>query len=92
MKRDMVRHRPTDGVVRTPEHEFQATQTRAAEEDATRALADVGIEGDETARHFHALRSMSMFSGSCAAPRPTPASASPPPESGRRSSPASPSS
>jgi len=32
-----------------PEHEFEAIVARAAEEGAKRALADVGLEGDEAA-------------------------------------------
>jgi len=46
----MAPQRPEDGFVRMPEHEFEAIVARAAEEGAKRALADVGLEGDEAAR------------------------------------------
>jgi hypothetical protein len=41
-----------------PEHEFEAILARAAEEGAKRALADVGLEGDEAALDIRDLRSM----------------------------------
>jgi hypothetical protein len=41
-----------------PEHEFEAILERAAEEGAKRALADVGLEGDEAALDIRDLRSM----------------------------------
>ena len=54
----MVPQRPEDGFVRMPEHEFEAILARAAEEGAKRALADVGLEGDEAALDIRDLRSM----------------------------------
>lgn len=37
----------SEGFVRMPDAEFEAILTRAAEEGAKRALADVGLDGDE---------------------------------------------
>ena len=54
----MAPQRPEDGFVRMPEHEFEAILARAAEEGAKRALADVGLEGDEAALDIRDLRSM----------------------------------
>jgi len=54
----MAPQRPEDGFVRMPEHEFEAILARAAEESAKRALADVGLEGDEAALDIRDLRSM----------------------------------
>jgi len=54
----MAPQRPEDGFVRMPEHEFKAILARAAEEGAKRALADVGLEGDEAALDIRDLRSM----------------------------------
>ena len=54
----MAPKRPEDGFVRMPEHEFEAILARAAEECAKRALADVGLEGDEVALDIRDLRSM----------------------------------
>ena len=39
----------SEGYVRMPDAEFEAILTRAAEEGAKRALADVGLDGDEAA-------------------------------------------
>ena len=39
----------SEGFVRMPDAEFEAILTRAAEEGAKRALADVGLDGDEAA-------------------------------------------
>ena len=52
----MAPQRPEDGFVRMPEHEFEAILARAAEEGAKRALADVGLEGDEAALDIRDLR------------------------------------
>ena len=54
----MAPQRPEDSFVRMPEHEFEAILARAAEEGAQRALADVGLEGDEAALDIRDLRSM----------------------------------
>ena len=54
----MASKRPEDGFVRMPKHEFEAILARAAEEGAKRALADVGLEGDEAALDIRDLRSM----------------------------------
>jgi len=51
----MAPQRPEDGFVRMPEHEFEAILARAAEEGAKRALADVGLEGDEAALEIRDL-------------------------------------
>ena len=48
----------SEGFVRMPDAEFEAILTRAAEEGAKRALANVGLEGDEAALDIHDLRSM----------------------------------
>jgi hypothetical protein len=88
----MAPQRPEDGFVRMPEHEFEAILARAAEEGAKRALADVGLEGDEAALDIRDLRSMLDCSGWCAAPPCRPSSARSPPRSCSRCSPASPSS
>ena len=40
----------SEGFVRMPDAEFEAILTRAAEKGAKRALADVGVDGDEAAR------------------------------------------
>ena len=39
----------SEGYVGMPDAEFEAIVTRAAEEGAKRALADVGLDGDEAA-------------------------------------------
>jgi len=54
----MAPQRPEDGFVRMPEHEFEAILARAAEEGAKRALADVGLVGDEAALDIRDLRSI----------------------------------
>ena len=54
----MATQRPEDGFVRMPEHEFEAILARAVEEGAKRALADVGLEGNEAALDIRDLRSM----------------------------------
>jgi hypothetical protein len=41
-----------------PDAEFEAILTRAAEEGAKRALADVGLDGDEAALDIRDLRSL----------------------------------
>jgi hypothetical protein len=48
----------SDGFVRMPDAEFEAILTRAAEEGAKRALADVGLDGDEAALDIRDLRSL----------------------------------
>jgi hypothetical protein len=48
----------SDDFVRMPEHEFEAILARAAEEGAQRALAAVGLEGDEAALDIRDLRSL----------------------------------
>ena len=47
---------PRKGQV--PDAEFEAILTRAAEEGAKRALADVGLDGDEAALDIRDLRSL----------------------------------
>lgn len=44
--------------VRMPEAEFEAMLARAAEKGAKRALADVGLDGDEAALDIRDLRSL----------------------------------
>lgn len=46
-----------EGFVRMPDAEFEAILTRAAEEGAKRALADVGLDG-EAALDIRDLRSL----------------------------------
>ena len=48
----------SEGFVRMPDAEFEAILTRAAEEGAKRALADVGLDGDEAALDIRGLRSL----------------------------------
>jgi len=48
----------SEGFVRMPDAEFEAILTRAAEEGAKRALADVGLDGDEAALDIRDLRSL----------------------------------
>ncbi|MCB8840096.1 DUF6127 family protein [Aurantimonas sp. VKM B-3413] len=51
--------RRSEGFVRMPDAEFEAILTRAAEEGAKRALADVGLDGDdEAALDIRDLRSL----------------------------------
>ncbi|WP_252734091.1 DUF6127 family protein [Paracoccus marinaquae] len=47
----------SEGFVRMPDAEFEAILTRAAE-GAKRALADVGLDGDEAALDIRDLRSL----------------------------------
>lgn len=46
----------SEGFVRMPVAEFEAILTRAAEEGAKRALADVGLDGDEAVLDIRDLR------------------------------------
>ncbi len=46
------------GDARMPDAEFEAILTRAAEKGAKRALADVGLDGDEAALDIRDLRSL----------------------------------
>ena len=46
------------GFVRMPDTEFEAMLARAAEEGAKRALADVGLDGDEAALDIRDLRAL----------------------------------
>jgi hypothetical protein len=48
----------SEGFARMPDAEFEAILTRAAEEGAKRALADVGLDGDEAALDIRDLRSL----------------------------------
>ena len=48
----------SEGFVRMPDAEFEAILTRAAEESAKRALADVGLDGEEAALDIRDLRSL----------------------------------
>lgn len=48
----------SEDFVRLPDAEFEAILTRAAEEGAKRALADVGLEGEEAALDIRDLRSL----------------------------------
>lgn len=48
----------SEGFVCMPDAEFEAILTRAAEEGARRALADVGLDGDEAALVVRDLRSL----------------------------------
>ena len=54
----MTPPRSDQGFVRMPDAEFEAMLTRAAEEGAKRALADVGLDGDEAALDIRDLRSL----------------------------------
>ena len=57
-KEDPMNPPRSEGYVRMPDAEFEAILTRAAEEGAKRALADVGLEGDEAALDIRDLRSL----------------------------------
>ena len=46
------------GFVRMPDAEFEAILTRAAEKGAKRALADVGLDGEDAALDVHDLRTL----------------------------------
>lgn len=48
----------SEGYVRMPDAEFEEILTRAAQEGAKRALADVGLDGDEAALDIRDLRSL----------------------------------
>ncbi len=54
----MTPPRSDQGFVRMPDAEFEAMLARAAEKGAKRALADVGLDGDEAALDIRDLRSM----------------------------------
>jgi hypothetical protein len=54
----MSPHRSGQGHVRMPDVEFEALMARAAEEGAKRALADVGLDGQEAAFDIRDLRSL----------------------------------
>ncbi len=54
----MTPPRSEQGFVRMPEAEFEAILARAAEAGAKRALADVGLEGEEAALDIRDLRSL----------------------------------
>ena len=54
----MSPRRAGDGHVRMPDAEFEELLTRAAEEGAKRALADVGLDGKEAAMDVRDLRSL----------------------------------
>ena len=45
----MTPPRSNQGFIRMPDAEFEVMLARAAEEGAKRALADVGLDGDEAA-------------------------------------------
>jgi len=46
------------GFIRMPEDEFEGMLSRAAEQGARRALADVGLDGPEAAIDIHDLRTL----------------------------------
>jgi hypothetical protein len=54
----MTPPRSDQGFVRMPDAEFEAMPPRAAEEGAKRALADVGLDGEEAALDIRDLRSL----------------------------------
>ena len=54
----MSPRRSGEGHVRMPDAEFEELLARAAEEGARRALADVGLDGDEAALDIRDLRSL----------------------------------
>ncbi len=54
----MTPPRSEQGFVRMPDVEFEAMLARAAEEGAKRALADVGLDGEEAALGIRDLRSL----------------------------------
>ncbi len=66
----MTPSRSDQGFVRMPDAEFEAILTRAAEKGAKRALADVGLDGEDAALDVHGLRTLSTAFASSAAPRP----------------------
>ena len=65
----------SEGFVRMPDAEFEAILTRAAEEGAKRALADVGLDGDEAALDIRDLRPWWIASVWCGERRCRPPSA-----------------
>ncbi|GGL58391.1 DUF6127 family protein [Wenxinia marina] len=65
----------SEGYVCMPDAGFGAILTRAAEEGAKRALADVGLDGDEAALDIRDLRSLRTASAWCAVPQCKPRSA-----------------
>ncbi len=54
----MSPRRSGEGHVRMPDAEFEELLSRAAEEGAKRALADVGLDGNEAALDIRDLRSL----------------------------------
>ena len=54
----MSPHCSGQGHVRMPDAEFEELMARAAEEGAKRALADVGLDGQEAAFDIRDLRSL----------------------------------
>jgi len=54
----MSPRRSGQGHVRMPDAEFEELLARAAEEGARRALADVGLDGQEAALDIRDLRSL----------------------------------
>ena len=54
----MTPPRSDQGFVRIPDAEFEAMLARAAEKGAKRALADVGLDGEEAALDIRDLRSL----------------------------------
>jgi hypothetical protein len=54
----MSPHRSGQGHVRMPDVEFEELLARAAAEGARRALADVGLDGEEAALDIRDLRSL----------------------------------
>ena len=54
----MTPPRSDQGFVRMPDAEFEAMLARAAEKGAKRALADVGLDGEEAALDIRDLRSL----------------------------------
>jgi hypothetical protein len=60
-RRATTQRRPSEGdqpIKEVREPEFEAFLTRAIEEGAQRALADVGLDGDEAALDIRDLRSL----------------------------------
>jgi hypothetical protein len=54
----MSPHRSGQGHVRMPDAEFEELLARAATQGARRALADVGLDGEEAALDIRDLRSL----------------------------------
>ena len=57
----MTPPRSDQGFVRMPDAEFEAMLARSAEKGAKRALADVGLDGEEAALDIRDLRSLLDF-------------------------------